>query len=119
MTSEHPDGVIEVKCPYSKREVTPREACSDPKFYCELVNSEIRLKSSHIYYHQVQLQMYVGADLYQWCDFCVFTCKGLSIQRIFPDSAWQEKYIPELESFFDNCTVPKIVMPKYKPTYIL
>ena len=35
------------------------------------------------YFHQVQLRLYVGADLYGWCDFCVYTCKGMSIEQIY------------------------------------
>ena len=47
---EATDGVLEVKCPYSKRDITPGEACSDKNFYCELHNSEIQLKTnSHIF----------------------------------------------------------------------
>ena len=72
-------------------------------FYCELINSEnleVRLKQTHSYY-QVQLQLFVGIGLYHWCDFCVYTCKGFSVQRIFLNNSWQERYIPELESYFD------------------
>ena len=30
----------------------------------------------------------------------VFTCEGFSIQRILPNSKWQEEAIPVLQSFF-------------------
>ena len=113
------DGILEVKCPYSKREVSPEEACSDSNFYCELVNSKVQLKKTHSYFHQVQLQLYVGADLYDWCDFCVYTCKGMSVQHILPDFKWQEESIPLLESFFDDYMLPEIVLGKYKPGYYL
>lgn len=43
------EGILEVKCPFSKREVTPRKACADNRFYCKLVNSEVCLKPSHAY----------------------------------------------------------------------
>ena len=118
-TSEQPCGIIEIKCPYSKREMTPQEACIDPSFYCKLVDSKVCLNTTHSYYHQVQLQLYVGADLYFWCDFCVYTCKGFSVQRNSPDREWQEKYIPELESYFDQYIVPELICSKYKPGYIL
>ena len=35
--------------------------------------------------------IYVGSDLYSWSDFCVFTTKGLSITRIFPDVEWKKE----------------------------
>ena len=119
LSSKQPDGIIEVKCPYSKHEVTPEEACNDPNFSCELVDSEVQLKLTHAYYHHVQLQLYVGADLYHWCDFCIYTCKGLSVQRIHQNSTWQERCIPKLESFYDECILPELLLGKYKPRYIL
>ena len=96
---EATDGMLEVKCSYSKHNLTPGEACSDKNFYCELHNSEIRLKQTHTYFHQVQLQLYVGADLYGWCDFYVYTCKGMSIERIYPDVKWQVNVFHNLNHF--------------------
>ena len=71
LTSQQSNGVIEVKCPYTKRDCTPEEACSDDKFCCQIVNSIIPLKHDHNYYHQVQLQLYVCIE-YDWCQWCDF-----------------------------------------------
>ena len=73
------DGIIEIMCRYSKHE---EEACKDSTFYCELEDSKICLKSSHVY-HQAQLQFYVGSNLYSWCDICIFTTKGLELHTFF------------------------------------
>ena len=118
-STELPHGIVEIKCPYSKCEMTPEEACSDSLFCCELVDAGIRLKATHMYFHQVQLQLYVGADEYHWCDFCIFTCKGISVQRIKPDHDWQKKHIPELESYFDDYILPELASPQHKPSYYL
>ena len=59
LDSIQPNGILEVKCPYSKRDVEPEEACKDPAFYCDIRDSRICLKPSHTYYYQVQLQLYV------------------------------------------------------------
>ena len=121
LTSQQSNGVIEVKCPYTKRDCTPEEACSDDKFCCQIVNSIVRLKHDHNYYHQVQLQLYVCTeyDWCQWCDFCIFTRKGISVEHIFPDKDWEQKYIPELENYFDENIAPELVSSKYKPAYVL
>ena len=124
LTSQHaqPSGLIEVKCPYTKRDCTPEEACSDDKFCCQIVNSFVKLKHDHIYYHQVQLQLYTVCKEYdwcQWCDFCIFTSKGISVERIFPDKDWEQKYIPELEIYFDENIAPELISAKYKPAYVL
>ena len=33
---------------------------------------------------------------------CVYTCKGVSIEPIYPDVKWQQDCIPQLESFYDD-----------------
>ena len=84
-------GMVEIKCPYSKREMTPEEACGDSLFCCELVDADI----------------------------CIFTCKGIAVQRIKPDHDWQKKHIPELESYFDDYIFPELASPQHKPNYYL
>ena len=80
------------------------------KFFCTLkiddTTPQLELKGSHPYYAQVQGQM--GVTQRRWCDFIVYTEKGLSIQRIhFDPSFWRAK----LEEFHDNCLAPEIVSP--------
>ena len=120
LTANKPLGLIEVKCPYMKQEMTPMEACKDPHFYCKVINDrDICLKSNHCYYHQVQLQVYAGSGTYHWRDFCIYTKKGISVHRISPDFEWQRVCIPELESFFDSCVALELILSLYKPRYIL
>ena len=62
-------GLLEIKCPYSIREITPREACDTvPSFYCTINDGVVKLKREHQYYHQVQLQLFVCSSEYDWCD---------------------------------------------------
>ena len=116
---QHSTGLLEVKCPYSKRDKSPQEACSDSNFFCELIDSKVILKKNHGYYHQVQLQLYVAADFCSWCDFCVYTQKGISIQRILPDFKWRTESVQELDKFFNEYMLPEIITRKYKPRYYL
>ena len=116
--SEFPNGIAEFKCPYSKKELTPRDACEDSKFYC-YYDGGIHLKKNHHYYHQVQLQLFVGGDKYSWCDFCVFTSKGIEVERIWPDTEWCTKCVTELDSYYDAYILPEILSPVYKPSCVL
>ena len=43
----------------------------------------------------------VGIDLYYWCNFCMYTIKGVAIEQISIDAMWCGTAIPELESYFD------------------
>ena len=113
-------GLLEIKCPYTKRDILPEDACQDENFYCCLSNNgDLALKRTHTYYHQVQLQLYVSSDKYKWCDFCIYTTKGVLVERIYPDEKWMDSSIPELEDYFENCMLPEIVHPKHKPSYYL
>ena len=61
-------GLLEIKCPYTKRNSTLTEACENDDFFCCIANSKLHLKCHHTYYHQVQLQLYCFSRT-AWCDF--------------------------------------------------
>lgn len=114
--SEHPFGFIEVKCPYLQRDCTPLEASASPGFCCTAEatcpdqSPVLHLQRNHSYFAQVQGQMAIGGRT--WCDFVIFTNKGINVERIaFDECYWQNVLLPKLEAFFDNCLVPEIVSP--------
>ena len=96
------NGLLEIKCPYSMAEKDPEDMCKDDNFYCRIINSSLQLDKNHQYYHQVQLKLYVASDKAKWCDFCVFTLKGVCVQHICVDDAWQEQVCPQLDEYFLN-----------------
>lgn len=114
-TASEPFGFVEVKCPYTARNMTPAEACSNPNFFCTLSRSldgsdKVILDTNHRYYAQVQGQLAIGDR--PWCDFVVYTTKGISIQRIkFDRNHWENTLLPKLTEFYDNCLAPEIVSP--------
>ena len=46
-----------------------------------------------------------------WCDFVIYTTKGLSIERIKFDREYWTTLLPKLEAFYDNCIAPELVSP--------
>ncbi|KAK2548758.1 hypothetical protein P5673_031011 [Acropora cervicornis] len=65
-------GLLEIKCPFSKRADTLEQASADPTFYLEQIGESFYLKRGHSsgYYEQVQGQLAITGM--KWCDFCVF-----------------------------------------------
>ena len=114
------NGIAEFKCPFSKKDVSPEKACCDPGFYLtfDVAGGKYHLNRDHQYYHQVQLQLVVSMDICHWCNFCVYTPHGVAIERIWFDPGWYNKYILELESYFDGYILPEILDPKLKPSYV-
>ena len=84
-----PFGFVEIKCPYSVRDLTPIEASHTPGFCCVENNlGNLELKEKHSYFVQVQGQMAIGER--PWCDFVIYTQKGINVQRIsFNQDYWK------------------------------
>ena len=95
-------GLAEVKCPHTKFNVTPLDACSDPDFFMEKIDEKhCRLKRNNAYYAQVQGQM--GITGAKWCDFIVYTSKGLYVERIaFDPVFWQNLRNKLIQYYFEH-----------------
>ena len=102
---KEPYGFLEIKCPYTCRNVTPMDACGKSGFYCSTSGGSIILKETHSYYAQVQGQIAIGE--LPWCDFVEFTLKGFSVQRIaFNQEFWTDKLLPKSLSLARSALAP-------------
>ena len=108
-------GLVEIKCPYKYRELQPEAAAQQTDFCCKLsIDSNgtkaVELKRKHPYFAQIQGQLAITER--KWCDFVVYTKKGISIERIENDSEfWEHELLPKLITFYDCCFCPSIVSP--------
>ena len=91
-------GLAEAKCPETKYHVIPLEACQDPSFFCETVSGHCKLKRNHAYYTQVQGQM--GVSGASWCDFIIYTKKGISVERIAFDATYWSSLKQKLHNYY-------------------
>lgn len=113
-SEKNPFGLAEAKCPFSFRHQTPFEAAKSSTFCCEIsTNADglqcLQLKRTHPYFCQVQGQMAITER--HWCDFIVYTGKGLHVERIRFDSTFWNNDLPKLINFYDNCLAPEVVCP--------
>lgn len=95
-------GILEIKCPYSARNMDIVEAIETlSAFFLERDENGIRLKKKHAHFCQVQGQLMItGAP---FCDFVVFTSKDLHIERIFPDHVFMNGLMDKLcEIYFKH-----------------
>ena len=103
-------GLIEIKGPYSCRNLTVLEACCSQQvktFCCELVNDEIHLKRNHDYYCQIQGAMAITNM--KWCDFIIWTKKYMNIERVkFDPAFWNTCYL-KLKSIYSSHILPEII----------
>jgi len=97
--------LVEVKCPYKYRHTTIAEACKCSSFYCDIDdNSNVKLKSNHRYYSQIQGQM--GISGFKQCDFVIYTNNDLQIVPVtFNPQFWKEMK-QKLRHFYISKLIP-------------
>ena len=76
-----PYGIVEIKCSEEYKNNDPYDICYISKTSClEIRDGLLKLKETHSYYDQVQMQL--GVTSQSWCDFVLYTKKGLVIDRV-------------------------------------
>ena len=105
-------GCVEIKAAVSFWEKSVSEAVTSNKTFCLTTDADkaIQLKRNHAYFHQCQLQLFVGRDMFEWCDFVVATERDLFIERITLDRDWVSTNVQQLESFYDSFILPRLVL---------
>ena len=105
-------GCVEIKAAVSFWENSVSEAVTSNKTFCLTTDADkaIQLKRNHAYFHQCQLHLFVGRDMFEWCDFVVATERDLFIERITLDRDWVSTNVQQLESFYDSFILPRLVL---------
>tara|TARA_R110000851_G_scaffold40320_1_gene101727 strand:- start:758 stop:1681 length:924 start_codon:yes stop_codon:yes gene_type:complete len=78
------NGLVEIKCPWKKREDT------DPQFSS--------IDDLQHYWHQIQAQLYCTER--EWCDFFQWTPKGFRYERVVRDKLWYKVNKKSFEAFY-------------------
>ena len=92
--------VLEVRCPYTERNLTIEEAAKSETFCLEKTESgQYALRKHHVYWHQVQGEMYFTHRKFGY--FVVWTTKDVAILRIEREENWAAN-IPRLTNFTSN-----------------
>lgn len=99
-----PFGVLDVKCPWTKRSTTLSSALADPCFYIEMVDGKPHLKKSSSAYYQVMGQMYCAG--LSWAHFVVFSSSWLIITKVKFDQAFWDETKLKLDRFYFDVALP-------------
>ena len=98
-------GVLEIKCPAS--ELSVEDLCSHREnFFLTSCDGSLRLKTSHSYYTQLQMEM--AFTQCEWADFVMYTSgikEDIFVQRVDFD-----------EKFWMRC---RIVLCDFFPTFVI
>ncbi|KAK3086688.1 hypothetical protein FSP39_022002, partial [Pinctada imbricata] len=102
--------IMEVKCPFSARNLTIQAAITSCKGFCLEIQTHngkasYRLKQDHLYYDQVQGQLHILNK--SACDSVVWTTKDIAIVRILQDAMWTPNN-EKLDDFYFSKLLPII-----------
>ena len=96
-------GIIEIKCPYSARNLSIVESVRSlhvPNFCIVQTAEGLKLNEIHAYDCRIQEQLLItGAP---FCDFIVFTKTDLYVERINPNVDFINKLFTCLCAFYTN-----------------
>lgn len=76
------EGLIEVKCPYGRRNDDAFKPLSDQPHY----------------YAQIQIELLATGR--KWCDFYQWSPHGDALERVYPDQDWLDENLPKLRQFY-------------------
>ena len=95
-------GLVEIKCSYSCRSMTPEQVCEKKSQYHLYLdaNHNVRLKRDSSWYTQIQGQM--GVCDTDWCDFVFFTDEALFVERINFDIDHFQEIVGKCDDFFQK-----------------
>lgn len=89
------DGIVEIKCPYAARLLTPEDAIAGNVANLQSLYTNAKydtMKRSHVYYYQVQGQLHITQR--QYCIFSLWTPLGMKIEKIERDGVfWAEHMV--------------------------
>ena len=91
------NAILEIKCPYSINYQSPVDTDVD---YLVNVDNVKKLKVTHKYYTQCQLQMHVTGI--KRCFFFVWTSHGYVIDEIFYDNEFCAKLVDYISIYYDH-----------------
>ena len=108
-------GILECKTAVKFSGKTVEECLTDSSypFVSNIINSHpsIQLRPNHVWYHQIQLQLFVCRRFAQFCDLAIMHPESNSFfcQRFHLDNAWVQKYVHRFQDFFSQFMIPKIL----------
>ena len=100
--------IIETKFLKLKCNYTPQKILQDTKFYVRYDDGKLQLKKDHAYGYYTQIHMAMDLSNVQFCDFVIFTFKGMIIVRVRFDENYFELLVQKLNWFYKKVHAAKI-----------
>lgn len=98
MCEKSTTAIIEIKCPYSVRDMSIYEACETRNDFFLQKNGDLFSLNSHAHWYQIQGQhLLSGAP---FCDFITYTKQDFYVERIYPHRPIMDALDRKLSEFY-------------------
>ena len=107
----HGEGCGEIKCPYCIEDCSFEQYVKKPSSCLEKKGNCFHLKENHLYYYQVQQQIFTTKRSY--CDFVVYALNQNGScfvhDRIYPNQGHWDIVVPKISKFWPVGILPEIL----------
>ena len=100
------NGLVEIKCPYSIRNVSP-----STDILQQIDQKTLNLKKNHDHYYQIQGQLGIHKSLHCW--YFVYTDHGYYIEKILFDQDFYNDIVQNLKTFWFNFMARELLYNNY------
>ncbi|XP_050548926.1 uncharacterized protein LOC126910414 isoform X2 [Daktulosphaira vitifoliae] len=107
------DGIVEIKCPFNAKEMTPENAIKHKviKYVYYDKNGDLLLKRTSEIFYQIQGELHITQR--QYCYLIIWTPKGIVYSTILrDDNFWNHNMKNKLIDFYENIMLPEIINPQ-------
>ena len=103
-------GLLEIKCPYNKRNLSIESIITDKTFYIALnKDKKPYLKKEHHFGYYTQIQVAMGLAGLKWCHFVVYVYSGMIIVKVDFDRDYFKSVIDKMNDYYKDYYINELL----------
>ena len=103
-------GLLEIKCPYNKRNLSIESIITDKTFYIALSkDKKPYLKKEHHFGYYTQIQVAMGLAGLKWCQFVVYVYSGMIIVKVDFDRDYFQSVIDKINHYYKDYYINELL----------
>ena len=103
-------GLLEIKCPRNKRNLSIESIITDKIFYIALSKDKKQyLKKEHHFGYYIQIQVAMGLTGLKWCHFVVYVYSGMIIVKVDFDRDYFQSIIDKMNHYYKDYYINELL----------
>ena len=103
-------GLLEIKCPHNKRNLSIENIITDKTFYITLKKDrKPYLKKEHHFGYCTQILVAVGLAGLKWCHFVVYVYSGIIIVKVDFDRDYFKSVIDKMNDYYKDYYINELL----------